>query len=75
MEEHLKSILTLEKGLSHREADVAWLVANGLRNKEVGQLLFISEKTVKFHLTKVYKKMAIASRSQLIIQCMPYMAQ
>jgi DNA-binding CsgD family transcriptional regulator len=69
----LKDVLT-QKGLSNREAEVAELVTKGLSNKEVANQLFVTEKTVKFHLTNIYKKMSVKSRSQLIVWCMPHMA-
>lgn len=68
----LKDVLT-QKGLSNREAEVAELVTKGLSNKEVANQLFVTEKTVKFHLTNIYKKMNVKSRSQLIVWCMPHM--
>ncbi len=67
----LREILT-QKGLSNREAEVAELVVKGLSNKEVANQLFVTEKTVKFHLTNIYKKMSVKSRAQLIVWCMPY---
>lgn len=67
----LKDILA-QKGLSHREAEVAELVSRGLSNKEVANQLFVTEKTVKFHLTNIYKKMSVKSRAQLIVWCMPH---
>jgi DNA-binding CsgD family transcriptional regulator len=67
----LKDVLT-QKGLSHREAEVAELVTKGLSNKEVASQLFVTEKTVKFHLTNIYKKMAVKSRAQLIVWCLPH---
>lgn len=67
----LRDILT-QKGLSNREAEVAELVVKGLSNKEVANQLFVTEKTVKFHLTNIYKKMSVKSRAQLIVWCMPY---
>jgi len=67
----LREILT-QKGLSNREAEVAELVVKGLSNKEVANQLFVTEKTVKFHLTNIYKKMNVKSRAQLIVWCMPY---
>ena len=66
----LRDVL-IRKGLSNREAEVAELVTNGLSNKEVASRLFVTEKTVKFHLTNIYKKMALRSRAQLIVWCMP----
>lgn len=67
----LRDVLT-QKGLSNREAEVAELVVKGLSNKEVANQLFVTEKTVKFHLTNIYKKMSVKSRAQLIVWCMPY---
>jgi DNA-binding CsgD family transcriptional regulator len=63
----------LQKGLSNREVEVAELVSKGMANKEVADRLFVTEKTVKFHLTNIYKKMAIKSRSQLIVWCLPHL--
>jgi len=60
-------------GLSHREAEVASIVAKGMTNKEVAQKLFVTEKTVKFHLTNIYKKLQVKSRSQLIVWCVPHL--
>ena len=68
----LRDVL-IQKGLSNREAEVAELVTKGLSNKEVANQLFVTEKTVKFHLTNIYKKMSVKSRSQLIVWCLPHM--
>lgn len=68
----LRDVLT-QKGLSQREAEVAELVSKGLSNKEVANQLFVTEKTVKFHLTNIYKKMAVKSRAQLIVWCVPHL--
>lgn len=55
------------RGLSKREAEVAELVSKGHSNKVVAGLLFVTEKTVKFHLTNIYKWLRVKSRSQLIV--------
>lgn len=68
----LRDVL-IQKGLSNREAEVAELVTKGLSNKEVANQLFVTEKTVKFHLTNIYKKMCVKSRAQLIVWCMPHL--
>lgn len=68
----LKEVL-IREGLSNREAEVAELVTQGLSNKEVANRLFVTEKTVKFHLTNIYKKMNVKSRAQLIVWCLPNM--
>lgn len=49
-----------------REKEVAELVMKGLSNDEIGQRLFITEKTVKYHLTHIFKKMKVNSRLQLV---------
>lgn len=70
---NLQNELITRHELSHRESEVAEAVTKGLSNKEVADKLFVSEKTVKFHLTNIYKKMRIRSRSQLIVTCIPTM--
>lgn len=68
----LRDVL-IQNGLSNRESEVAVLVTQGLSNKEVANQLFVTEKTVKFHLTNIYKKMSVKSRAQLIVWCLPHM--
>jgi DNA-binding CsgD family transcriptional regulator/tetratricopeptide (TPR) repeat protein len=51
--------------LTPQELQVARLVAEGKSNRDVAATLFITPKTVEFHLTRVYRKLEIHSRSQL----------
>jgi len=51
--------------LTAQEAEVARLASEGLTNPEIGTRLFISARTVQYHLSKVFTKMNLASRSQL----------
>ncbi|MFD9698074.1 LuxR C-terminal-related transcriptional regulator [Lentzea sp. NPDC059081] len=53
-------------GLTETEAAVIELVAAGLTNKEVAARMFISHHTVAFHLRKVFRKLGIGSRADLI---------
>ena len=62
-----------EKGLTHRESEVAYWVSKGITNQAVADQLFVTEKTIKFHLTRIYYKMGIKSRAQLIVWSMPFM--
>lgn len=55
------------KELTTREYEIAILVAEGKNNKEISQLLFITEGTVKNHLTKILSKLAVRDRTQLAI--------
>ena len=51
--------------LSSQELQVARAVGQGLNNVEAAAALFVSRKTVEAHLTRVYRKLGIRSRSQL----------
>jgi len=53
------------KLLTHREADVANLVAEGLRNREISERMKLSAHTVKNYLYRVYEKLGISSRVEL----------
>lgn len=54
--------------LSVREAQVARAVAVGRSNREVADLLFISERTVKAHLSAVFEKIGVRDRLQLVLR-------
>ncbi|GHD05165.1 helix-turn-helix transcriptional regulator [Zhihengliuella salsuginis] len=51
--------------LTGQEAAVVRLVATGATNKQAGQELFVSVKTVQYHLTRIYAKLGVASRTEL----------
>ena len=52
--------------LSARERGVLRLVAAGLSNREIGQALAISERTVKFHVTSILNKLGADNRAQAV---------
>jgi DNA-binding NarL/FixJ family response regulator len=51
--------------LTAQEAQIAELARHGYSNPEIGAKLFISPRTVEYHLHKVFTKLAISSRTQL----------
>jgi DNA-binding NarL/FixJ family response regulator len=54
-----------EDGLTSAESRVAALVAEGRTNKEVAATLFLAERTVASHLTHIYAKLGVRSRTEL----------
>ena len=54
-----------QHGLTQRELHIVAMIAGGCSNKQIGQTLFISERTVKHHLTHVFEKLGVSSRLQL----------
>jgi len=52
--------------LSERETSIIKLVGEGYKNKEIGSLLFISEQTVKTHMNRIFRKMNVTNRAELI---------
>ena len=51
--------------LSAREREVSALVAKGLTNRRIGQELYLSEKTVERHLSRIFRKLGLSSRATL----------
>ncbi|WP_439657286.1 LuxR C-terminal-related transcriptional regulator [Lentzea sp. HUAS TT2] len=54
------------KAMTEAEIRVARLVALGHKNREIAQELFVLERTVEVHLTRVYRKLGIEGRAQLV---------
>ncbi|ABU57325.1 helix-turn-helix transcriptional regulator [Roseiflexus castenholzii] len=52
--------------LTARERDVLELVSQGLSNKQIAQKLHISEHTVKFHLSSLFAKLGVSSRTEAV---------
>ncbi len=53
--------------ISPRELDVLKLIARGMGNREIGESLYISERTVKTHVTHLLEKLNLRDRTQLAI--------
>ena len=52
--------------LTTRELEVLRLLARGLRNKEIAARLFVSERTVNFHLANIYQKLQVSGRTEAL---------
>ena len=63
VEEHKSSEI-----LSERESEILKLVAMGMSNKDIAEKLVLSERTIKAHLTNVFNKLNVASRSEAIVK-------
>jgi len=76
---YVKSMLTCfindkskntENKLSEREKEVLDLIAKGYTNKEIAKELFLSEKTVKNHVSNIFKKINVTDRTKAAIYAM-----
>ena len=54
--------------LSERESEILKLVTSGMSNKEIAEKLFLSQRTIKSHLTNIFNKLNVASRSEAIVK-------
>ena len=54
----------LVTGLTQRELEVLSLAAEGLANKQIAQRLWVTPKTIKFHLSNVFRKLDVSNRTE-----------
>ena len=66
--ERLRPAAAARESLTPRETQVALAVAEGASNNEVAALLYLTPKTVEYHLTRVYRKLGLRSRAELVRQ-------
>ena len=59
------TVTKIDTSLTKEEKYLVSLVAQGKSNKEISKLFFISDQTIKSHLTKLYKKLGLRSRSEV----------
>lgn len=61
----IKRIDIASVGLTERQQEIIQLVQQGMTNKQIGDTLFISENTVKYHLKQIYEILGVESRTDL----------
>lgn len=62
-----KSVSASDIGLTGRQADVLALMVKGRSNREIAELLGLSEGTVKIHITAIFKALGVGSRTQALV--------
>ena len=53
-----------ERGLTRRELEILRLVSDGHSNAQVARTLWVTEQTVKFHLSNIYRKLDVGNRTE-----------
>jgi DNA-binding NarL/FixJ family response regulator len=66
VEHHMQSMPALTEALTEREREVLTHVGYGKTNKEIGQELFISDRTVQGHLKNIYEKLGVNTRTEAV---------
>ena len=66
--ERLRPAAVTRESLTPREMQVALAVAEGASNSETAAALYLTPKTVEYHLTRVYRKLGLRSRAELVRQ-------
>jgi DNA-binding NarL/FixJ family response regulator len=56
--------LAANEDLTAREREILTLVAEGLTNATIGKQLWVTEQTVKFHLSNIYRKLGVSNRTE-----------
>lgn len=59
----------LDADLSTRELEIVALAAQGFDNKDIAERLYLSDKTVRNHLSRIYQKLGVSNRIQAVMHC------
>ena len=64
--ERAADVAAREADLSKRELTILQALQSGRSNKQIAAELFLAEQTVKFHLTNIYRKLGVSSRTEAV---------
>ena len=67
MQEAVTTAQPTHEELTDRELDILKLVGRGLSNKQIGKELFISDRTVQAHLSNIFSKLNVNSRTEAVM--------
>lgn len=67
-----RSQIEMAESLTERELDVLKQAALGLTNKEIGRVLFVSDRTVQGHLQNIYEKLGVATRTEAVTKALAH---
>ncbi|HEX2622807.1 MAG TPA: response regulator transcription factor, partial [Phototrophicaceae bacterium] len=65
-DQHRENTPALIEGLTDREIEVIRHATKGLTNKQIGQVLYISDRTVQGHLQNIYQKLGVTTRTEAV---------
>ena len=68
VERRTSATTDVDLGLTQRETDILKALADGLPNKLIARQFWLSEQTIKFHLTNIYRKLGVGSRTEAVRQ-------
>jgi DNA-binding NarL/FixJ family response regulator len=69
---HAPTLPAHMESLSPREFEIMQLLAEGIDNRTIADRLFLSEKTVRNQLTRIYEKLGVTNRTQAVLACKRY---
>ncbi len=67
-----EKVKSSENSLTEREIEVLELIAEGMLNKQIAKKLYISEKTVKNHVSNIFRKLNVSDRTQAAIYALKH---
>jgi DNA-binding NarL/FixJ family response regulator len=80
-QKHLKALLQRNgsmndngdiKSLSEQDKKIVKLITQGYKNRDIGEKLYLSEHTIKAHISRIFRRLDVSNRTQLVCLAMEY---